>query len=209
MSDLVVKSQFGLQLLHWAISQSDIWHLAHRCSQLVQKINEPLEKSAYVLDSLFDMDDDDMQMHCSGMRDLHLNRMHFDDEDDYNGEQMQRFDNNNNNVSGNGNAIRAANARPGIYSFWKYFRTEGEWTMDNLFEKLMDSRCRVCRWPSMKSRLLNYFVFVECVSESVLIELINYVNGRKFRLRRRQIDRALKGSSSSLLLSIHPSVRER
>lgn len=113
MSDLVaaaVKSHLGLQLLHWAVSQSDIWHLAHRCSELVQKINEPLEKSAYVLDNLLAMDEDDMHLHCNGMRDLHLNRMHFDDEDDYNGEQMQRFHTNNN---------RPANARPG--KFIDYF----------------------------------------------------------------------------------------
>lgn len=107
MSDLLasaVKSHLGLHLLHWAVSQSDIWHLAHRCSELVQKINEPLEKSAYVLDNLLAMDEDDMHLHCGGMRDLHLNRMHFDDEDDYNGEQMQRFHTTNN---------RMANARPG------------------------------------------------------------------------------------------------
>lgn len=91
-----MKNNVGLQLLQWAVSQSDIWHLAHRCSELVQKINEPLEKSAYVLDNLLAMDEDDIHLHCGGMRDMHLNRMHFDDEDDYNGEQMQRFINQNN-----------------------------------------------------------------------------------------------------------------
>lgn len=118
MSDLLasaVKSHLGLQLLHWAVSQSDIWHLAHRCSELVQKINEPLEKSAFVLDNLLAMDEDDLHLHCSGMRDLHLNRMHFDDEDDYNGEQMQRFNNNNNSSDVNN---RAPNARPGTLKFF-------------------------------------------------------------------------------------------
>lgn len=117
MSDLLasaVKSHLGLQLLHWAVSQSDIWHLAHRCSELVQKINEPLEKSAYVLDNLLAMDEDDMHLHCSGMRDLHLNRMHFDDEDDYNGEQMQRFANNNGDN-------RGPTARPGKYLIFIQF----------------------------------------------------------------------------------------
>lgn len=115
MSDLLasaVKSHLGLQLLHWAVSQSDIWHLAHRCSELVQKINEPLEKSAYVLDNLLAMDEDDIHLHCSGMRDLHLNRMHFDDEDDYNGEQMQRF---NNSSGGSSSNNRVPNARAGSF----------------------------------------------------------------------------------------------
>lgn len=79
-----LKHSLGLQLLHWAVSQSDIWHLAHRCSELAQKINEPLEKSAYVLDNLLTMDDDDID--CIGLRDLHLQQMRFDDEDDYNTE---------------------------------------------------------------------------------------------------------------------------
>lgn len=93
MSELLasaLKNSLGLQLLHWAVSQSDIWHLAHRCSELAHKINEPLEKSAYVLNNLLTMDEDDMD--CIGLRDLHMHQMHFDDEDDYNEErqQMQR-----------------------------------------------------------------------------------------------------------------------
>lgn len=89
MSDLLasaLKNSLGLQLLHWAVSQSDIWHLAHRCSELAQKINEPLEKSAYVLDNLLTMDEDDID--CIGIRDLHMQQMHFDDEDDYNDEEQ-------------------------------------------------------------------------------------------------------------------------
>lgn len=79
MTDLFAsafKSNFGLQLLQWAVSQSDIWHLAHRCSELAQKINEPLEKSAYVLDNLSTMDEDDIN--C-----IHnlQGAMHFDNED--------------------------------------------------------------------------------------------------------------------------------
>lgn len=93
MSDLLasaLKNSLGLQLLHWAVSQSDIWHLAHRCSELAHKINEPLEKSAYVLNNLLTMDEDDID--CIGIRDLHMQQMHFDDEDDYNeeGRQMRR-----------------------------------------------------------------------------------------------------------------------
>lgn len=90
MSDLLasaLKNSLGLQLLHWAVSQSDIWHLAHRCSELAQKINEPLEKSAYVLNNLLTMDEDDID--CIGIRDLHMQQMHFDDEDDYNEEGRQ------------------------------------------------------------------------------------------------------------------------
>lgn len=91
MTDLLasaLKHSLGLQLLHWAVSHSDIWHLAHRCSELAQKINEPLEKSAYVLDNLFTMDEDDID--CIGIRDLHMQQMHFDDEDDYNEEGQSR-----------------------------------------------------------------------------------------------------------------------
>lgn len=91
MTDLfaaAVKNHLGLQILHWAVSQSDIWHLAHRCSELVQKINEPLEKSAYVLDHLLTMDEDDID--SIGIRDLHLQQMHFDDEDDYNANQREQ-----------------------------------------------------------------------------------------------------------------------
>lgn len=87
MSDLLasaLKNSLGLQLLHWAVSQSDIWHLAHRCSELAHKINEPLEKSAYVLNNLLTMDEDDVD--CIGIRDLHMQQMHFDDEEDYNEE---------------------------------------------------------------------------------------------------------------------------
>lgn len=89
MTDLLasaLKNSLGLQLLHWAVSQSDIWHLAHRCSELAQKINEPLEKSAYVLDNLLTMDEDDID--CIGIRDLHMQQMHFDDEDDFNEEEQ-------------------------------------------------------------------------------------------------------------------------
>lgn len=93
MTDLLAsafKNSLGLQLLHWAVSQSDIWHLAHRCSELAQKINEPLEKSAYVLENFLTMDEDDID--CIGIRDLHLQQMHFDDEDDYNDEEQSRRD---------------------------------------------------------------------------------------------------------------------
>lgn len=100
MTDLLasaLKNSLGLQLLHWAVSQSDIWHLAHRCSELAQKINEPLEKSAYVLDNLLTMDEDDID--CIGIRDLHMQQMHFDDEDDYNEEEQSNGGNQRTNTS--------------------------------------------------------------------------------------------------------------
>lgn len=65
MTDLLAsafKGSLGLQLLHWAVSQSDIWHLTHRCSELVQHINEPLNKRVFAInnnDSLLSMDEDD------------------------------------------------------------------------------------------------------------------------------------------------------
>lgn len=92
MSDLLtsaLKNSLGLQLLQWAVSQSDVWHLAHRCSELAQKINKPLEKSAYVLDNLLTMDDGDID--CISIRDLQMNQMHFDDEDDYSVEEDEQF----------------------------------------------------------------------------------------------------------------------
>lgn len=100
MSDLLasaLKNSLGLQLLHWAVSQSDIWHLAHRCSELAHKINEPLEKSAYVLNNLLTMDEDDVD--CIGIRDLHMQQMHFDDEDDYNEEGRQTARRHNHQLS--------------------------------------------------------------------------------------------------------------
>lgn len=74
-----MKNNVGLQLLQWAVSQSDIWHLAHRCSKLMHKFNEPADKAAYVLDSFVTMDEADID--CIDA--FHLHCMHFDDEDDY------------------------------------------------------------------------------------------------------------------------------
>lgn len=114
MTDLLasaLKNSLGLQLLHWAVSQSDIWHLAHRCSELAQKINEPLEKSAYVLDNLLTMDDDDID--CIGIRDLHMQQMHFDDEDDYNEEEQ----------SNGGNSQRNQQRTNTSYAFRNHSRT--------------------------------------------------------------------------------------
>lgn len=73
------KQNVGLQLLQWAVSQSDIWHLAHRCSELMHKFNEPNDKSAYVLDSFAAMDANNIE--CIDA--FHLHCMHFDDEDSY------------------------------------------------------------------------------------------------------------------------------
>lgn len=96
MTELIataVKSSLGLQLLQWAISKSDIWHLAHRCSELAQKINEPIDKNAYVLDSWLTMDEENIG--CIGIRDLHLHQMHFDDEEDYNSAEQANRDHRN------------------------------------------------------------------------------------------------------------------
>lgn len=64
MTDLIAsafKNSLGLQLLHWAVSQSDIWHLTHRCSELVQHINEPLNKRVFEINNnnSLSMDEDD------------------------------------------------------------------------------------------------------------------------------------------------------
>lgn len=101
MTELIasaLKTNLGLELLHWALSQSDIWHLAHRCSELAHKINEPLEKSAYVLDNLLTMGEDDID--CIDLRDLHLQQMYFDDEDDYNVQVQSRHNQQHCNYNG-------------------------------------------------------------------------------------------------------------
>lgn len=63
MTDIVadaLSNNLGLHLLHWALSQSDIWYLAHRCADLVQKIHEPLERGAAALDNILTLEEDEV-----------------------------------------------------------------------------------------------------------------------------------------------------
>lgn len=53
------NGQFGQELLHWA-SQSDLWQLAYRFTQLVNKINEPLRNSPFV-DHIFTLEEEDFE----------------------------------------------------------------------------------------------------------------------------------------------------
>lgn len=89
MTDLLaaaVKNNLGLHLLHWAVSRSDVWHLAHRCAELIHKIDEPLEKSA--LDHLLTLDEDEID--CYGIRRLQMHNLHFEEEDEDNDYSQQQ-----------------------------------------------------------------------------------------------------------------------
>lgn len=64
MTDIVadaLSNNLGIHLLHWALSQSDIWYLAHRCADLVQKIHEPLERGAAVLDNILTLEEESIE----------------------------------------------------------------------------------------------------------------------------------------------------
>lgn len=97
MTDLLaaaVKNHLGLHLLHWAVSNSDVWHLAHRCAELIHKIDGPLEKNAF--DNLLTLDEDEID--CYGIRQLPMHNLHFDEEDEEDGysQRREQMDNNNN-----------------------------------------------------------------------------------------------------------------
>lgn len=99
MTDLIttaVKTNLGIHLLQWAISHSDFWKIANRCTQLVQDINDPLDKSADVLNNILTMDEDDIDAHCITLRDLNLQQIHYQDDENGNN-QIDRIANNNNN----------------------------------------------------------------------------------------------------------------
>lgn len=52
----VLAETLGRQLLH-----SDIWFLAEKCTNLVKRIHEPLERSVAALDNILTLEDEDMQ----------------------------------------------------------------------------------------------------------------------------------------------------
>lgn len=56
-----ITSHFGLQLLQWALSETDLWTLAYRCANFMNKIHEPLERSAAVLDQILTHEEDELQ----------------------------------------------------------------------------------------------------------------------------------------------------
>lgn len=97
MTDLLaaaVKNHLGLHLLHWAVSHSDVWHLAHRCADIIHKIDEPLEKNAFAVDNLLTLDEDEID--CYGIRQLQMHNLHFDEEDEEDGYAQQQDQMNNN-----------------------------------------------------------------------------------------------------------------
>lgn len=53
------KGQLGQELLHWA-SRSDLWQLAYRFAELINKINEPLRNSTFV-DHIFTLEEEDFE----------------------------------------------------------------------------------------------------------------------------------------------------
>lgn len=52
----VLAETLGRQLLH-----SDIWFLAEKCTNLVKRIHEPLERSVVALDNILTLEDEDSQ----------------------------------------------------------------------------------------------------------------------------------------------------
>lgn len=65
MSELLketLSNHLGLQLFHWAVSQSDLWHLAHRCAEFVNKLHEPLERGAAVLDNILTLEEEEADL---------------------------------------------------------------------------------------------------------------------------------------------------
>jgi len=49
----------GRQLLHWAITQADIWYLAYRCAEIVTKFHEPLERGVAILDNILTLEEEE------------------------------------------------------------------------------------------------------------------------------------------------------
>lgn len=86
-----IKSEFGQELLHWA-SRSDLWQLAFRFAELVNKINEPLRNSPFV-DHIFTLEEEDFEP--AAMRELRCSyvpeEVIQDDESDDSGEYSIHF----------------------------------------------------------------------------------------------------------------------
>lgn len=55
-----LSNHLGVQLLHWAFSQSDAGSIANRCVDFVSKMHEPLERGALVLDSILTVDEEEV-----------------------------------------------------------------------------------------------------------------------------------------------------
>ena len=66
-----LSNHLGLHLLHWAISQSDIWYLAHRCADFVNKIHEPLERGAAVLDHILTLEEEEADLNSLSQNNEH------------------------------------------------------------------------------------------------------------------------------------------
>lgn len=58
-----LSNHLGRQLLHWVVQQSDIWYLANRCADFVNKIHEPLERGVSVLDNILTLDEDEAEFY--------------------------------------------------------------------------------------------------------------------------------------------------
>lgn len=116
MTDLLasaVKNNLGLHLLHWAVSHSDVWHLAHRCADLIHKINDPLEKNTFIVDNLLTLDEEEID--CYGIRQLQMHNLHFEEEEEEDEELQQsvygnqhRMDNERNATNRNYNELECA-----------------------------------------------------------------------------------------------------
>jgi hypothetical protein len=49
----------GRYLLHWVVTQANVWFLVYRCVDSMVKVHGPLEESLRILDRLLQSDEDD------------------------------------------------------------------------------------------------------------------------------------------------------
>lgn len=84
MNNVIAESlsgHLGRQLLHWAVTQADLWYLAYRCADFVTKIHEPLERGVAVLDHLLTLEEEELPTYGQFyMEPIEENRQNLQDE---------------------------------------------------------------------------------------------------------------------------------
>lgn len=84
MNNVIAESlsgHLGRQLLHWAVTQADLWYLAYRCADFVTKIHEPLERGVAVLDHLLTLEEEELPTYGHFyMEPIEENRQNLQDE---------------------------------------------------------------------------------------------------------------------------------
>lgn len=95
MSEIITETfsnHLGLQLFHWAVSQSDFRYLAHRCAEFVNKFHEPLERGAAVLDNILTLEEEEADLNWWLSNEQHS--FWFDDTMNQQNLPMWEFNNN-------------------------------------------------------------------------------------------------------------------